>query len=150
MGRNAVETVLGGVVLLVAIGFLYLALSLGQVTASAGYQVQATFLNVGGLERGSDVRISGIKVGTVLSRRFDRETFDAKVMLSLNQDVKLPTDTTAYIASEGILGGKYLRLEPGSETSTIEPGGAIEKTVDFKSLEDQVAEIIFLATGGEN
>jgi len=149
MGRNAVETVLGGMVLLVALGFLYVAMSLGQVTAEAGYQVRATFLNVGGLGRGSDVRIAGIKVGTVLDRDFDRETFDANVVLSLKEGVKLPTDTVAYIESEGILGGKYLRLEPGSEKAFIEPGGAITKAVDFKSLEDQVAEIIFLATGGE-
>ncbi len=149
MGRHVVETVLGGFVLLMAGGFLVFAYDLAQVTATAGYPVNATFLNVGGLERGADVRISGVKVGTVLARDYGREDFDARVVLSLNPDVKLPADTMATIDSEGILGGKYVRLTPGRSPDIIPEGGRIAKTEDFKSLEEQVAEIIFLATGAE-
>lgn len=149
MERNAVETVLGAVVLIVAGVFLFLALNVAQVKAVAGYEISANFLKIGGLSAGSDVRINGIKVGTVKARGLDPQTFDAVVTMSIQPDVKLPTDTVAVIASEGILGGKYVRLKPGQAKDAIAPGGKVGKTEDFKSLEDQVGEIIFLATGGK-
>jgi phospholipid/cholesterol/gamma-HCH transport system substrate-binding protein len=150
IGRNVVETVLGAVVLIVAASFVYLFHQSTQIRAVEGYRVTATFSTVGGLNKGSDVRISGIKVGTVVDQRLDPKSFNAVVTLSVAPNVKLPTDTVASIANEGILGGKYVRLEPGRETQTLPPGGAIKKTKDFRSLEDQVGEIIFLATGGDS
>jgi len=95
------------------------------------------------------VRISGIKVGTVTGQRLDPQTFDAIVTMTIAPEVKLPADTVAAVDSEGILGGKYVRLEPGRAAEKIPPGGAIRKTRDWRSLEDQVGEIIFLATGGD-
>lgn len=148
MGRNVVETVLGAVVLVVAGLFVFFAYSTAQVQVVEGYRVSASFYKVGGLNEGSDVRISGIRVGTVVDLRLDPETFDAVAVLSIRSEVKLPADTVASIASEGILGGKYVRLEPGKETAAIAPDGTIARTKDFRSLEDQVGEIIFLATGG--
>ncbi len=150
MRRNVMETVLGAVVLLVAAGFVYLAYTTAEIRAVVGYEVTASFLKIGGLARGSDVRISGIKVGSVVDHRLDGDTFDAVVTLSIAPGVKLPEDTVATIASEGLLGGKYVRLEPGGAEAVIPPGGAITKTRDYRSLEDQVGEIIFLATSGEN
>ncbi len=148
MGRNAIETVLGAVVLAVAGMFVFFAYNTAQVEAVNGYNVSAAFYKVGGLSTGSDVRVSGIKVGTVISRQLDLETYNAVVTMSISSDVKLPVDTVAAIGSEGILGGMYVRLQPGQEKSYIESGGAITKTKDYRSLEDQVGEIIFLATGG--
>lgn len=148
MGRNAIETVLGAVVILVAGMFVFFAYNTAQVKAVNGYPVSASFYKVGGLSTGSDVRINGIKVGTVTERYLDPETYDAVVKMSITSDVQLPTDTVAAIGSEGILGGMYVRLQPGQEKSFIESGGSIGKTQDFRSLEDQVGEIIFLATGG--
>lgn len=149
MGRNAIETVLGAVVLLVAGAFLFFAINVAQVKAVSGYELQANFLSVGGLSAGSDVRINGIKVGTVKGRSLDPQTFEAVVQMSITPDVKLPKDTVATIGSEGILGGKYVRLKPGKSPEMLAAGGKIGKTEDFKSLEDQVGEIIFLATGGK-
>jgi len=68
--------------------------------------------------------------------------------MSIAHDVKLPEDTVATITSEGLLGGKYVRLEPGTAKATIQPGGQIVETRNFRSLEDQVGEIIFLVTSG--
>jgi phospholipid/cholesterol/gamma-HCH transport system substrate-binding protein len=114
--------------------------------AVTGYDVTATFLKVGGLERGSDVRISGINVGTVTNQRLDPQTFEAKVTMSISPDVSLPADTTAAIVSDGLLGGKYINLVPGQAAERIAAGGAISRTRDSQSLEDLVGEIIFLAT----
>ena len=66
--------------------------------------------------------------------------------MSISADVTLPTDTTAAIVSDGLLGGKYINLIPGQATDRIGAGGAITRTRDFQSLEDLVGEIIFLAT----
>lgn len=150
MRRNAIETVLGAVVLAVAGMFLFFAYSSAEVRAVAGYQVSASFYKVGGLSKGSDVRINGIKVGTVTGLALDAEDFEAVVTMSLDDRVRLPADSTAAIGSLGIVGGKYVRIEPGRDKDTIAAGGRIRKTRDFKSLEDQVGDIIFLATGGKS
>ncbi|MEQ8228660.1 MAG: outer membrane lipid asymmetry maintenance protein MlaD [Rhodospirillales bacterium] len=149
MGRNAIETILGAVVLLVAGVFMFFAFNVAQVKAVSGYEIKAHFLKIGGLSKGSDVRINGIKVGTVTERLLDPTTFEAVVVMSIEPDVKLPKDTVATIGSEGILGGKYVRLKPGTEKEPLPAGARIARTQDFKSLEDQVGEIIFLATGGK-
>ena len=149
MGRNAIETVLGAVVLVVAGVFLFFAINVAQVKAVSGYELKAHFLKIGGLSKGSDVRVNGIKVGTVTDRELDPQTFDAVVVMSIQPDVKLPKDTVATIGSEGILGGLYVRLKPGQDKETLAPGGKLARTEDYKSLEDQVGEIIFLATGGK-
>lgn len=148
MGRNAVETVLGAVVLVVASMFVYFAYSTAEIKSVEGYELTAAFYKVGGLTKGSDVRINGIKVGTVTGRDLDSQTYDAVLSLTIKKNLKLSTDTVASIGSLGILGGKYLRLEPGSAETYLETGSVITNTKDFRSLEDQVGEIIFLATGG--
>jgi phospholipid/cholesterol/gamma-HCH transport system substrate-binding protein len=68
--------------------------------------------------------------------------------MSISPSVKLSVDTKAAIASSGMLGDKYVMLLPGNDKTLIEAGGTIAHTKDFRSLEDQVGEIIFLATGG--
>ena len=115
MARNVVETVMGAAVLAVAVTFVFFAYRTAQIEVVQGYTVTAPFSKIGGLKSGSDVRINGIKVGTVVGRWLDDDTFDAMVRMSIQGDVKLPVDTIAAIGSEGIVGGKYVRLEPGTE-----------------------------------
>lgn len=146
--KNAVETILGAVVLLVAGTFLSFAMNMVDVGEVDGYEVSASFLKVGGLTDGSDVRLNGIKIGTVSDLSLDNETFDAVVTMSIRSDVKLPIDSIASIGSSGIIGGKFVAIRPGGEKDVVTAGGNLTKTEDFKSLEDQVGEIIFLATGG--
>ena len=150
MKRNPIETVLGAVVLVIAAMFLVFAYTTADVGAVTGYKVSAKFLKVGGLQVGSDVRISGIRIGTVTGQRLDTATFEATVDMSISPDVKLPTDTEAAIVSDGLLGGKYVNLAPGRADDRIAAGGAIAKTRDFQSLEDLVGEIIFLATNKDD
>lgn len=150
MGRNAIETVMGAAVLLVAAVFVYFAYNTAQIKAVTGYELSARFFKVGGLSKGSDVRISGIKVGTVVSNQLDPVTFDAVVTMSIRPDIQLPTDTVATISSSGMLGDKYVMLLPGDASDKLVAGGEIANTKDFRSLEDQVGEIIFLATGGDD
>ena len=148
MGKRPAETVMGAVVLLIAFSFLYLFITTAEVGTVQGYEVKATFTKVGGLQPGSDVRISGINVGTVTQRILDPETYRAVVTLTIKSGVKVPEDTVATIGSEGLFGGKYVLLKPGQSKKSLAAGDTIDNTEDYRTLEDQVGEIIFLATGG--
>lgn len=146
MKRNMIEAVLGAVVLVAAAIFILFAAQVATVKSTNGYAVSATFTKVGGLERGSDVRISGISVGTVTGQELDPKTFQAKVTLSIDSSVQLPTDTEAAIVGDGLLGGKYVNLVPGQAADKVKAGGVLARTKDYQSLEDLVGQIIFLAT----
>lgn len=150
MGRNLIESIMGAVVLVVAGLFMIVAYNTVSFAPDKGYELTANFLKVGGLQRGHDVRIAGIKVGTVIDQSLDPDTYDAIIRININDSVRLPVDTEASISSLGLLGGAYMQLRPGNETEKIQPGGVIENTKDFKAFEEQVGEVIFLATGAGN
>ncbi len=143
MNRNAVETVMGAVVIVVAALFLYFAYTTSQVRAVSGYEVTARFNRVEGLRDGSDVRVSGIKVGSVVSQELDAKTFVAVVRLSIEPDIKLPVDTVATITSSGLFGDNYVALEPGNEDATIKPGGQIDHTQAPMNLQSLIGQYIF-------
>jgi len=148
MTRNAVETVMGAVVLVVAAVFLFFAYTTSQVQAVTGYTLTARFSNADGLKDGGDVRISGIKVGSILSQQLDPKTYQAVVNLSVDPTIKLSTDSVAEITSSGLLGDKYISIEPGNEDETIPPGGVIARTQAAMSLESLLGQVIYSASGG--
>ncbi len=148
MKRNAVETVMGAVVLVVAALFLFFAYTTTEMRAVAGYELLARFDRVGGLRNGADVRVSGIKVGTVIQETLDPKTFEAIVRLTVQSDVKLPVDTVAAITSSGLLGSDFLSLTPGNEDETIKPGGAIAHTQPPMDLQSLIGQYIFSQGGG--
>jgi phospholipid/cholesterol/gamma-HCH transport system substrate-binding protein len=143
MRRNIIETVLGGVVLCVAAVFLVFAYTSANLRKVAGYEVTAAFNSISGLQAGADVRISGVKVGTVLSLTLDQQTYRAVVSMSIDPSVRLPHDTGAMIASESLLGGKYLALEPGGDPEMIPSGGRIEFTQSSPGLEQILGQVMF-------
>ncbi len=147
MRRNAIESIIGAFVLVIAALFLWVAYNATQLRIAPGYRVTAGFSQLGGLQTGSDVQIGGVKVGVVAERRLDLQTFDALVVMTIDNRIRLPADTIATIGSEGVLGGKFVRLIPGKDGEAIPPDGRIRETRPYRSLEDQVGEIIFLATG---
>jgi len=149
MQRNAIETVMGAVVLVVAAVFLFFAYTTTQVQATGGYVVTARFDRVEGLRDGGDVRISGIKVGSILSQTLDPKTYLAVVRMSIQPSIKLPTDSVATIASSGLLGDKYLSIVPGADDETIKPGGVIEHTQPPISLESLIGQFIYGQGGSQ-
>lgn len=143
MNRNAVETIMGAVVLVVAAVFLFFAYTTTQVNATGGTAYTAQFDRVDGLRNGSDVKISGIKVGTVQSQTLDPRTFLATVTLSIDPKIKLPDDSVAIIASSGLLGDDFLSIEPGNDDKTIPPGGRITHTQAAMSLQSLIGQVIY-------
>ena len=145
--RNAIETVLGAVVLVVAALFLFFAYTTSEVRAVSGYELTARFDRVGGLRDGADVRISGIKVGTVTVETLDPKTYEAIVTLSIRPDIKLPADTVAAITSSGLLGSDYVSLTPGNDEKMLQPGGAIAHTQPPMDLQSLIGQYIFSQGG---
>ena len=148
MRGNVIETVMGAVVLVIAALFLFFAYTTSQLRAVRGYEVTADFERIDGIRDGGDVRISGIKVGSVLSEHLDPKTFIATVRMSIDPAISLPDDTVAEIVSSGLLGDKYLALVPGGSEEAIPPGGRIKYTQSSVSLENLIGQLIFSAPGG--
>jgi phospholipid/cholesterol/gamma-HCH transport system substrate-binding protein len=144
MGRSFVETVLGAAVLVVAVLFVFYAYDAGNLSAVDGYEVTAKFYGVDGLTGGSDVRVSGVKVGTVTDLYIDFDAYQAVVTMSIMPELKLATDTRASVTGEGLLGGKYIMLEPGTGDDIIANGGEITNTKDVVSVEELLGKAIFL------
>lgn len=148
MQRNMIETILGAVVLLVAIAFIVFAFRSSGLSTPGGYQVTAQFDDASGLSVGTDVRMAGVKVGTVSSQRLDPETFLALVTFDIDKSIQLPSDSSARIIPDGLLGGNFVAIEPGAEEDSIEDGGRIEYTQGAINLVDLVARFVFNQGGG--
>jgi phospholipid/cholesterol/gamma-HCH transport system substrate-binding protein len=110
------ETILGAIVAVVAVGFFAFAAAQAGQTGSAGgtYPLSARFQRVDGIAVGSDVRVSGVKVGVVRAVALDPETYLARLDFAVQRGVEIPDDSTARIASDGLLGGAYVAIEPGA------------------------------------
>ena len=143
MQRNVLETIMGAVVLVVAAFFLIFAYTSSDIARVQGYALYAKFDRVDGLQDGSDVRLSGIKVGTVIDQTLELETYLAVLTLSIDRRVTVPADTVAKVVSDGLLGGKYLALDPGGDERILKPGEEIQFTQSALNLEDLIGRYIF-------
>ena len=143
MNHNAIETILGAVVLAVAGFFLFFAMGAADMKRVQGYNVTANFSKVDGISPGLDVRISGVKIGSVVGMELDPKTYLAKVTMSIKEGIELPTDTVAKVSSESLLGGKYMALEPGADDEMIPDGGQIHYTQASLNLEEMIGKFIF-------
>lgn len=145
MKDNAIEAILGAVVILVAAVFLifaYRAADLGQVQ---GYEVTASFTQVDGVNAGTDVKIAGVTVGSVQKVSLDSENYTALVTLSLDPSVKLPIDSVVRVASSGLLGDRYLTIERGVEEEMANAGTRILGQ-STPGLEQLLGQLIFSFT----
>ena len=149
MGRNLIEVVMGAVVLVVAALFGVFAFTTTDVGTTEGYLINAKFDRIDGLLIGNDVRLSGVRVGAVHEQTLDPETYLAVVTLVIDPAIELPTDTSAEILSEGLLGGKYVALVPGGDVEMLKQGETIEFTQSSVSLEQLIGKFIFSATDSE-
>ncbi len=144
--RNAAEVLSGAVVLLVAVGFLGFAVAHSGRSSVSGYTLTAKFDHIDGLPVGSDVRLAGVKVGSVLDEQIDPKSYLAVVTLSVRNGLELPKDTSAAVNSESLLGGEYISLSPGGDTTMLAPGGVITITQSTVSLEQLLGKFIFSVT----
>jgi|GEM_PF-31515 len=149
MGRNAIETVLGAVVIVVAALFLAFAYKSADLKKIQGYTVSAYFPMVDGIKEGTDVKMNGVKVGSIASLKLvtapGPNQFKVDVKMTVLPNILLPEDTIAMVASESLLGGKYLALEVGVEDTNIKTDGTgrITHTQSPMRLDDLIGQLIY-------
>jgi phospholipid/cholesterol/gamma-HCH transport system substrate-binding protein len=148
MTNSLVETLIGAVVIAVAGVFLVYAYSTAGMTRAGGYPLSAVFNRVDGVTTGTDVRIAGIKVGTVTGLALDQKLYRAKVNFDVASDVKLPDDSQIKVASEGLLGGNYLSIEPGGSDNYLKAGDEIEYTQGTIDLMSIISKAMFSTAAG--
>lgn len=139
MASSAAETLIGAAVLAAAAGFIAYAAQTADISGGGGarYEIKAGFRKAVGVAVGTDVRIAGVKVGAVSAMALDPKTYRAVVTLSVDDAIKLPDDSDAAIAAEGLLGGNYVALTPGGSDIMLAPGEEImftQGSVDFMDL----------------
>ena len=148
MSENTTEILVGGAVLAGAVAFLIYA---GQVTgfASAGatYPLQASFRSLEGVGVGTDVRLAGVKVGTVTDVVLNAETYRADTTVAVQEGIAIPDDSAIVISSEGLLGGNFVEIMPGGSPFFFDVGATIEDTQGAVSL---ISLLLKFVSGGSD
>lgn len=137
MQNGFVETLIGTAVVIVAAVFFYYGWSTTDSGSVQGYEVIGKFDRIDGISAGTDVRLSGIKIGTVTVQELDQKTYRAVVRMNIKDTVQIPDDSSVKVSSEGLLGGSYLAVSPGGSDAMMKPGGEFETTqgsIDFLTL----------------
>jgi phospholipid/cholesterol/gamma-HCH transport system substrate-binding protein len=148
--KDHLAEALAGLVVLAIAGW-FLVFALGRTGGAMGdsYELKARFPNAAGISVGSDVRVSGMKVGTVTAQTLDPQSFQAVVTLAVADDVRLPLDSSAAITSEGLLGGSYIALVPGGDPEQLAPGDEISDTQGATDLMGLIGSVINRSGGSE-
>jgi phospholipid/cholesterol/gamma-HCH transport system substrate-binding protein len=149
MKSSALETIVGAAVVAVAVLFFMFAYrTAGYGTAAGGYHVLAQFDNIDGIAVGTDVRVAGIKVGTVVGQTLDPKSYQAKIDMLVQPQYQLSDDTAAKITSEGLLGSKFVSLEPGGSDTKLSDGGEISYTQGAVDIWSLISQAMFSSKGG--
>lgn len=147
MHRNVIETVLGAVVLLVAGIFLLFALQFSSNAGVKGYDLLAEFRATDGLKIGDEVRMAGVKIGTVTQIALKPEDYGAVVTMRLEPQAQVSVDSTVSIHTDGLFGGKYMEILIGGETENLKPGQRFGFVQDSVIVEELIEKIVSYAEG---
>jgi phospholipid/cholesterol/gamma-HCH transport system substrate-binding protein len=135
------ETIIGAGVFLAGAVVLMLAYGVSGRSAVAGYDLVGHYNKADGVSVGTDVRLSGVTVGKVVGQALDRR-YHAVVTMRVAPDIQLPDDTAAVIHTDGLLGGKFIALQPGGSETNLKPGGQFRYTQDSMDIEDLLEQIV--------
>ena len=148
MTHSTTEVTIGAAVLALAVGFaVYAGQISGFGSGGGGYPLSASFRSAEGVSLGTDVRLAGVKVGTVTGIALDPQTFRATTTFTVNDDVPVPDDSSVVISSEGLLGGNFVEILPGGSPFNYEAGDEVLDTQGAVSLISLLMK--FVASGAE-
>jgi phospholipid/cholesterol/gamma-HCH transport system substrate-binding protein len=148
MPRRLPELFTGFAVIAVAAVFLvYAMLGAGEVS-TGGYPLRAQFSSIGGLAVGADVKIGGVVIGHVAAEQLDPNTYAAIVKLAIDNDIKVPDDSSASVTSDGLLGNSYVAVSPGGSDTMLAPGQAFPVTQSAINIQDLLGKFIFSMGNG--
>ncbi len=140
--QHPVENVIGVFILLFAAFFVYWSISVSSIKSIRGYTLYSTFANISGLASGSDVRLKGVKIGSIKGTTLNPETYMVEVQMEIDGDYKLPADTTAKIINDGLMGDKYISLNMGVSEKNLKHRDFIKGT-SAKSIEEIISSVLF-------
>jgi phospholipid/cholesterol/gamma-HCH transport system substrate-binding protein len=135
--NNIAETLIGALVVTVAVAFLAFAYTRTGSGSLSGYEINAKLPKVDGLAVGTDVRLAGIKIGTVTDLTLDPRTYLVTVHMNIRDDIKLPVDSSVLVTQAGFLGGQYLSITPGGDDKMMTAGAFFENaqgSIDVMNL----------------
>jgi phospholipid/cholesterol/gamma-HCH transport system substrate-binding protein len=150
MQNNTVETLIGAVVVIVAAVFLYFTYTATSQGSVSGYDIKARFAAVDGVNVGTDVRLHGIKVGSVAALALDPKSYLAVADLTIQKGIQIPDDSSAKITSSGILGSSYISISPGGSDTMLAAGGELNNTQGAVDLMGLVGRYINSGSGSSS
>ena len=143
MRYSLIEILMGAIVLTIAIGFLSLGMQSINSNQKVGYDISLIFGSSAGLKNGDNVKISGINVGKIINLDLNLDNYNAKVAIKLNQNIKIPDDSSARITSTSLLGGNFIDIIPGVSDTYMKPNEIIYNTSDPVSFTDMLGKVIY-------
>ncbi|HXS06130.1 MAG TPA: outer membrane lipid asymmetry maintenance protein MlaD [Rhizomicrobium sp.] len=146
--NNVAETIIGAVVVAVAVLFVIFAYMRTGSGSLSGYEIQARLPRVDGIGIGTDVRLSGIKIGSISDLTLDPKNYLVTVHMNIRDDIKIPVDSSLMVTSSGLLGSSYISLTPGGDDKMLAPGGMIQNSQGSVDLMGLVGR--FIGSGGNN
>ncbi len=147
MSNSKIETAVGGIVLLAAIGFiLYVANATNSVGGNSGLTLKASFRSADGITAGTDVRMAGVKIGTVTDMRLDSESFRAEIIFSLRENLEIPDDSGVAVSQDGLLGGSFVEIIPGGSEFKLQDG---EEFLDTQGSVSLVSLLLKFVSSGK-
>ena len=136
-----------GIFAVVGIGaMLFLSLkvaNLASFSSADSYRVNAKFENIGGLKIRAPVKSAGVVIGRVGDIRFDNESFEAVVSMSIDSRFQFPKDSSAKILTAGLLGEQYIGLSPGGDTANLKSGDTVKLTQSAVVLENLIGQFLY-------
>ncbi|MBM3589793.1 MAG: outer membrane lipid asymmetry maintenance protein MlaD [Alphaproteobacteria bacterium] len=141
--HNFFDFLVGTIVLGIAITFFTISFKSSKISSDNGYKILAKFDNADGINIGSDIKISGVKIGTISEQNLDAESFQAVLKFNIYNHIKIPTDSSAKIVSEGLLGSKYIAITPGGDDEFMKEGQEINFTQSSINFEELLGKFIF-------
>jgi phospholipid/cholesterol/gamma-HCH transport system substrate-binding protein len=137
MRNDTVETLIGAIVILVAVVFVVFTYRTTGAATVGGYELTAKMPRVDGIAVGTDVKLAGVKVGAVQALTLDPKDYRVSVHMSLQPEVKIPDDSSVMVTSAGLLGSSYVSIQPGGSDAMLKPGGEIKNaqgSIDMMGL----------------
>ena len=143
MRSNTFETFIGAIVIILAVSFLFYSFSITDNNAEGTYKIKATFNRIDGIQIGSDVRLSGIKIGSVAKSSLNQTTYEADLVLIIDNSIFIPDDSSAKITMDGLLGSNYISIEPGGSDIYLTENDYLLYTQGSIDLIGLVGEALF-------
>lgn len=149
MRNSTVETLIGAAVVAIAAGFFLFAYqNSGRSSVAGTYRLVAEFDNAEGVNVGTDVRMAGVKIGTVLTMALNPDNYQATVGMAIDPMLAITEDATAKVTSEGLLGSKFIALEQGGAEQKLADGGTISNTQGAVDIWSLISQAMFEREGG--